>query len=386
MTARAEQATVTDRTALVVNLSAVTENLRRFRNQLEPRVQIMAVVKADGYGLGADVLALHLERLDVDSLAVATAAEGAKLRKVGVRVPILVLRGSPREVPIMQGHRLTAVVTSEEMLRSVLALEHGERLAVHLELETGMHRSGLAGALASDASRALRGHRILALQGLMTSLLGTTDPALDNYSRHQLALFDDMCSAIDPRHRLTWHAAATSAALRTIATQYDCVRLGLGLLGVYPSDATRTLALEPVTTFMTCISHMVSVPTGGLAGYNGLFVAGARGARLGVLPIGYYDGMPRGAGGNGVVLVSGAPRPIVGTVAMDSTLIDVTDSPAQSGSEVIVFGGRGLSQLPIEQVAEAAGTVSYEMLCRVGRRVPRVYEVDGRQHSTSGDL
>jgi alanine racemase len=335
----------------------------------------MPVLKADAYGAGASAMASHLARLGVDGFGVATAEEGVSLRKTGVTLPILVMRGLPEELPVMHRYQLTATVTSDDMLQGVLHLHDDESLSVHIELETGMHRSGLTEAAALEAARSLRAHPAVALEGLMTHLLGSYDPAHDSYSRQQLLRFDRVCMTLDPERSLTWHAAASSGTLRLKNAQYDMVRLGLGLLGAYPSNATKTLNLEAVVTFVTYVSHVVSVSGGAPVGYGGTYVAPRDGARVGVLPVGYYDGIPRQAGtGHGKVLVAGSPCPIIGMVAMDTTLVDLTGSSATSGSEVVIFGHRGSSNLRVEDVAEAAGTVPYEILCRVGPRVPRVYE------------
>jgi alanine racemase len=372
-------------TRLYLDLSAMEENVTTFRRLVGPSVRLMAMVKALAYGTDAVAVSLGLHDSGIDHLGVAAVDEGIALRRAGVQLPILVMLGTGDEVGKMVRHRLTPLVYSDAMVTAVQAhaKERGEPFAVHVEVDSGMHRAGLPWArdrsgsrTAAEALDELVDGGLVVVEGLMTHLSSADDPARDAVTREQLRRFDDVV-----RHarslglRPLLHAAATAGATRFPAARYDMVRIGLGLFGVHPSGATaEQITLTPVLSLVSRIVHVIDVPAGEGVGYGGTYVAPPGGGRVGVVPAGYHDGVPRAASNRGSVLVAGRRCAIVGNVSMDSMTVDISACPeATVGSDVLIFGRRDDARVPLEDVAEAVGTIPYEVMARVGPRVQRIF-------------
>jgi len=363
-------------TRLYMDLAAVEDNLSSFRRALGPSVRIMAMVKALAYGTDAVGLSLSLQELGVDFLGVSNADEGIALRRAGVSLPVLVLLGTVAEVPKMVGAGLTPVVYSPEVLDAVLAASAGGTfpVKVHLEVDTGFHRAGLQPGRAIEALARLQAAGVV-VEGLMTHLSCADDPGEDAYTALQLDRFEEVAAAAEALGlRVTRHAAATAASIRVPRARYDMVRLGLGLYGVHPSAATAAgLELSPALGLVSRLVQVIEVPGGERVGYGGTWAAPPGGARIGVVPAGYHDCVPRALSNVGHVLVAGARCPIVGRVSMDSMTVDISGCPdAQVGSDVLVYGRRGELAISVEEVAGLVGTIAYEVMARVGPRVQRI--------------
>lgn len=365
-------------TRLYLDLSAMEENVTTYRRLLGPSVRITAMVKALAYGTDAVAVSLGLHDSGIDYLGVSGADEGIALRRAGVNLPILVMLGTPDEIEKMVRYRLTPMLYSPQMVDAVTPFAKNETapVGVHVEVDTGMHRTGLSPAQAVEALPRLSRERSIRVEGIMTHFASADDPGEDAFTLGQLARLDEVLEVartlgLDP----LVHAGATAGAIRFPSARHDMVRIGLGLFGVHPSPATaREVTLAPVISLVSRIVQVVDVPAGERVGYGGTYTAPAGGGRVGVVPAGYHDCIPRAFSNHGHVVVGGARCDIVGTVSMDSMTIDLSGCPdAGVGSDVLIYGRRGDWNVPLEEVSAVIGTIPYEVMARVGPRVQRVF-------------
>ncbi|MES2178783.1 MAG: alanine racemase [Gemmatimonadota bacterium] len=359
-------------TRLYIDVGAIEINLAMVRHRC-PGAQIMAVVKASAYGADATELARHLAAAGVDQFAVSHTDEGVALRRSGVSRPILVLLATPDELDKARIAHLTPCVHSEELLRAVLASP--DRVAnVHLEVDTGMHRTGLAPDITPSALLALQRANV-PVAGIMTHLASADEQSMDDFTRGQLALFDQTISAaeaagatIPPRHAL-----ASAGIIRFPGHAMEMVRVGLALLGIAPSLDCRAVPLVPSLTLVSRLIDRRVLRPGDRVGYGGTFQAD-RELTVGVVQLGYYDGVFRSFAAHGSVVINGRRCAVVGRISMDSMVIDLSECPeAEVGYDVLVFGARGRSSQSIEHVAEAMQTIPYEVISRLGPRVQRIF-------------
>jgi alanine racemase len=377
-------------TTASVDLAALSHNYAEAERLAGGR-QVIAVVKADAYGHGAVPVARRLVAAGAKRLAVATVAEAAELRAAAVRVPILVLGGVHDAAEADDAAALDLVPAIQHgghvPLLARAARERGARLAVELEVDTGMARMGVAPEDVAALSAAIAREASLALEGVYTHL-ACADEADLGPTRRQLALFGEVLAGLRARALAPARVhVANSAGLvagaelgDALPPEVNAVRPGLLLYGVQPS-ATRApaAALRPVMSLRTRVSNVRHVRRGDPVGYGATFRAKQRG-RVATLPIGYADGIPWSLGNRGHVLLRGRKVRIAGRVSMDLVTLDVGEGPVEIGDPVVVFGqgaGADAARLPVEEQAEAAGTIPYELLVRVSRRVPRVLEDEG---------
>jgi Alr-MurF fusion protein len=364
-------------TRLYIDLSAMQENVMAFRRLVGPSVRIMAMVKALAYGTDGVAVSLGLHDSGVDFFGVSGVDEGLALRRAGVTRPILVMLGTEDEVYKMVRYRLTPLIYSLGMLDAVASVAENVAtpIAIHLEVDTGMHRSGLDPTEAIESLRRLAGLRNIRVEGIMTHFSCADDPTKDEFTYEQLSRFEEVLSAgRDCGLSPIVHAAATAGTLRFPSARYDMVRIGLGLFGLHPSDATaHGITLSPVISLVSRIVQIINVPGGEQVGYGGSYTAPSEGGRVGVVPAGYHDCIPRAFSNFGYVIVAGARCPIVGKVSMDSMTVNLDACPnATVGSDVLIYGRHGDSEVPLEEVSHAIGTIPYEVMARVGPRVQRI--------------
>lgn len=365
----------------VVDLAAVRGNIARIRTLCGSGIGIMAVLKAWAYGTEIARMAAGLQASGVDWIGVSAADEGAVARRAGVHLPILVMLPDLDEVDKLVRHRLTPVVYSMAFARALADAVRtmGATLDVHLEIDTGMGRLGVAPDEALAAARLLRASGALRLTGVMTHLASADDPAADTDTHAQLDHFDRVVAEIRAEGPVLAHAAATSGAVRFPRSRYDLVRVGLGLYGIYPSPAIRDgLELELAVAFSSRLAQVAVWPRGKRVGYNGTYTIEADHQRVGIVSAGYNDGVPWRLSNQGEVMLHGRRVRVLGRVSMDSMAIDLTDVPdAVVGDEVLLFGARDGQELRPEEVAARAGTIPYELLVKVdSRRVQRVFVGD----------
>jgi len=365
-----------------IDLGALRANYAELLRRAQGRA-LIAVVKADAYGHGAVSVSRALVDAGCATLAVFTVDEGRELREAGIEeASILVLSAvtGNSEIDAALEFGFTLVLHHRAQLERVsqVAVRAGRVLDVHVEVDTGMCRMGVSSAQAvafiSEAS-ATPGLR---LTGVFTHLARADEEDLAP-TRAQLALFAELLAqlhhrGIDPGlvHIANSAGILASEALPEVLAGAGAVRPGLSLYGASPAPHLDTAALRPVMSVAARVSQLRDVKAGEVVGY-GATHRFSTATRVATLPIGYADGVPRCLGNRGKVRFALGERPIVGRVSMDSITIDVGDADIAIGDEGLLFGSSSVGALPVEAVAESAGTISYELLVRVGRRVPRLY-------------
>jgi len=367
-------------TRLYIDRAALESNVIAFRRLAGPRVRVLAMVKGLAYGTNAIHVSRSLQAAGIDWLGVATVDEGIALRRAEVSLPILVTLATSAEMDKVIRNDLTPQVYTPSMLDSVI---HHARLSgrrqpvkIHLEVETGMHRTGFQREDALKALERLRDEPSVSLAGLMTHFACADDPDEDEFTLAQIARFTEVVRAAEELGFKDFikHAANTAGAIRFPAARFDMVRVGLGLYGVYPSSGTeKQIHLTPVVALVSQIVEIQDLSEGDRIGYGGTYRVPAGGRRAAVVAAGYHDCVPRELSNFGYVSVDGRRCPILGRVSMDSMVVDVSDCPgAAIGSDVLIYGRHGGASVSIEEVAVAMGTIPYELLSRVQPRVLRV--------------
>lgn len=364
-------------TVLEINLNAVVHNLNLFKSRLKPETKMMVMVKAFSYGSGSFEIANTLQFHRADYLAVAYADEGVELRKSGIALPIMVMNPEEQSFDAMISYRLEPEVYSFRILNHFTEAlrrrgnEHlTNRFPIHLELETGMNRLGFAEEDLHELIIRLKNNRYVRIATVFSHLVASDEAEHDAFTRQQLERFNRMSSTITGHfsHPILRHVLNSSGILRFPEAQFDMVRLGIGLHGV-AATPNEQRQLQMVATLKTTISQIKHIKPGETIGYSRRGVA-AKEMTIGTVGIGYADGLSRRLGnGTGTMMVMGQPAPIVGSVCMDMTMIDITGIPAREGTEVIVFGNAPT----IIDIAQQTGTIPYEVLTGISERVKRVY-------------
>jgi alanine racemase len=366
-----------DLDALEANFRAIAGFLAAARaERRESPPGIIAVVKANAYGHGAARVGLALQDAGATMLACADIEEGIELRQAGVRIGILVFGAlSVSDVSGLFAHQLTPTASTPAAGRALqaAAAARGQQLRYHLKIDTGMNRLGFRH---DNLGRTLP--ELLASPNLRLDAVATHFASADDLSS---ALFDEQRRRFDTAvatlqslgaTAVDRHAANSAAMLRDPRAWYEAVRPGVLLYGVVPPPLAARLTLEPVMSIRSRIVAVKGVRAGEGVGYGGRFVA-TQPTRIAVVPAGYADGLDVRLGGRGAVLVRGRRVPIVGAVSMDMMTIDVTGLDVETGDEVVLLGRQGAEQIDVREMAGAVGTVPYEVLCRVGARIERIY-------------
>lgn len=367
------------RTWTEISLENLEHNYRALRSGIAPDCRFMAVVKANAYGHGAVRVAQKLEELGVDMLAVAALDEALELRVCGIKLPILVLGVTPPEfADEVVTHDITQAVTDRETAQALsdAAVAAGVCAKIHLKVDTGMSRLGVPGEETERAAGELAelcAFPNLEAEGIFTHFARADED--EAFTMLQFTRFLDVVENMEKNYGITFqirHCAASAAMLNYPCTHMDMVRPGIVLYGHYPHPSCEGLDGPGLLPMMTLKSRVVSVkdlPAGSPVSYGGTCVL-ERDSRIAVLPIGYADGLSRALSNRMEVLLHGKRVPVLGRICMDLCMVDVTDIPeVKAGSVATVFG----EALPLEEKAEAAGTIQYELLCAVSRRVPRIY-------------
>ena len=373
------------RTWAEIDLDSLARNYRALKAHIGDNVKFMGIVKADAYGHGSVQVSRCLEEAGADYLAVSSIDEAMELRKNGISMPILILGHTPRDqVEKLIENDITQAVTCEAKAinYSNEAVRLGKTLKVHIKVDTGMSRlgylcegdffdGGIAGIVEDCQMPGLDA------EGIFTHFAVADeegDEALA-YTQHQFKLFMDVISAVEEKwgkkFRLR-HCANTGATARFPEMHLDMVRPGLLLYGY--GEFARELGLEPVMSLKTAVQTIKHYPAGTKVSYGGTYTT-ERKTRMGVLPYGYADGFLRSLSNKAVVMTDEGPARQCGRICMDMSMIDLTDKPGVGvASEVEIFGKRN----PIEDMAAAGGTIPYELVCAVSKRVPRVYVQGGK--------
>jgi alanine racemase len=357
-------------TILEVNLTALVHNLKQYQQQLSPGTKLMVMVKAFAYGSGSYEIASVLQYHKADYLAVAYADEAVELRKAGIHLPIMIMNPDESAFDVMVQHNLEPELFSISLLKAFgnyLKAQGILQYPVHIELDTGMNRLGFPESDIPHLIDILKGDSFK-VQSLFSHLVASEDPQHDAFTRKQAELFLSMSRQVEQSlsYPVLKHIANTSGISRHPDLQMDMVRLGIGLYGI---DAGKKNLLE-VSTLRSTVAQVRKLKEGETVSYGRRGVL-LRDSIIATIRIGYADGYPRSlSNGAGKIWIKGRLAPIVGSICMDMTMIDVTDIPGvQEGDDVIVFG----KELPVNEVAQWANTIPYEILTGVSQRVKRVY-------------
>jgi len=360
-------------TVVEIDLEAIAHNVRLLR---PPGAELMAIVKADGYGHGDAEVAEAALDAGASRLGVSLVEEGLGLRERGIDAPILVLAefppGSEKEA---LERRLTPTVYTDEGVAGVAeaARALGRPLSVHLKLDTGMHRVGLWPPEEAPAfvRRVLEAG--LELEGLWTHFADSElDDAgtLDQLARFRAAADALAAEGITPG---VLHAANSGATIRFPQTHLDLVRPGAAVYGVDPgAGLAEPFGLRPALSWRSAVTMVKRLPAGERLSYGGRHTLD-RDATIATVPVGYDDGFPRQLEGKADVLIGGRRHPVAGTITMDQILVDCGDSSVAPGDEVVLIGAQGDERIPVEELAERAGTIARQITTGIGERVPREY-------------
>jgi alanine racemase len=365
-------------TRALVDLGAIEHNVTKVRELVGNGVEILAVVKADAYGHGAARAAEACERAGAAALGVALVHEGVELRHAGIGLPILVhcLAGEG-EIDAIIKNRLMPTVASlafaEELSRR--ASEAGATLDVHADIDTGMGRIGFSPESAVKEIAEMVELPGVRLDGLYTHF-STSEVDDDPWTQNQLEMFTDLVERLSkmgirpPRI----HAANSGGVINYPQAHLTLARPGLMLYGVYPHrDLEEKVDLRPALSIETSIAFLKEIPEGVSLGYGRSFISPGP-MRIATANVGYADGYPWRLSNNSSALVRETRVPVVGRVSMDQLLLDVTSIPdVELGDRVTLLGSEGAQRISAEDLAEWAGTIPYEILCRISKRVPRVY-------------
>lgn len=362
-----------------IKMSEIGYNYHNIRSNLSKDCKIMGLVKADAYGHGAVQVSRYLEQMGCDYLAVACVDEAEKLRLAGIKLPIIILGATPDEfTKKLLDLNLTQAVGSLEMARAYSreAEKHGGSLKVHLKLDTGMGRMGF-GVRHGRLDEILCSLRLPALEaeGIFTHFAVSDEPGGEAFTKKQFSAFSELVEQIEAAsgHQFAIrHCANSGAVLNYPETYLDMIRPGLILYGLYPGE-NQPLRLAPVMELKSRVSAVYEHEAGDTISYGRTFMADKK-MRVAVLPIGYADGLPRCLSSRIDVLLHGQRCPQIGRICMDMCMVDVTDLPEVCPGDVAtIFGRDGSAVIPVSELAEKAGTISYEIVCGISPRISRVY-------------
>ena len=361
-------------TVLEIDLNALGHNLKQYQKLLRPSTRIMAMVKAFSYGSGGAEIAGALEYHNVSYLGVAYADEGVELVKAGINLPVMVMNAEESSFRSIVENELEPVLYSFSIFHSVSHYLRAQGLynyPVHLEIETGMNRLGFRIDELPALCEHLRQSNLLQIQSVFSHLAASEDPQQDDFTKEQATLFEKATQLLDDHIPYSYirHLSNSAAIVRHPHLQYDMVRLGIGLYGI-EIDHDDRLQLKAAASLLSTIAQLKWVKAGESVSYNRRGVV-HRDSLIATVRIGYADGYSRRFGnGTGSMIVHGQIARVIGTVCMDMTMIDVTDiARVKVGDEVLIFG----PALPVQQLADAIGTIPYEIMTGVSQRVKRVY-------------
>lgn len=371
-----------------VDLDAIAHNTQALK-ALAPGARFMAVVKANGYGHGAVPVARAALAAGATWLGVATPEEGVELRAAGLDAPVLVLGYvDPAQAALVVAHDLRTALFHADLAEALAAAARiaGKEARVHVKVDTGMGRVGIQPAEAIAFLTALKRHAGLEVEGIFTHLATADEPHHD-YAAQQIARFATMLQSLQeaglqPPIRHTCNSAGT---MLHPAGQYDLVRAGIALYGLPPDPAvTWPVQLKPALRWETRVAMIKRLPPGSPVSYGRTYVTTAE-ESIATLPVGYADGFSRLLTNRGEVLIRGHRCPVVGRVCMDQVMVKVPDGLAvQVGDPVVLIGQQNGEQITAGDMAARIGTINYEVVCAIARRVPRIYRQNGQADAGSG--
>ncbi len=369
-----------------INLDHIAHNVGEIRRLVGKRTEIMAVVKADAYGHGVLETVSTIIENGASRLAVSMLDEAIQLRKIGIDVPILVLsHTSPQRADELIQYHITQTVYSHEMAEALsdVAVKQGTKVPVHIKIDTGMTRVGfLPGYSAVKDVVKIQKLPGIVVEGIFTHF-ATADEMDRGYTLHQMELFESIISELNRIGIIIpiRHVSNSAAILQYSEMTLDMVRAGIILYGIYPSNEVdkTVIDLRPAMTLKANITLVKWVDGETSISYGRKFTT-KRKSRIATISIGYADGYSRLLTNKSRVLVNGQYAPVVGSICMDQCMIDVTDisGELEVGSEVVLIGCQGENEITADEIAQLIGTIPYEIVSIIGKRIPRVYFKGGQ--------
>lgn len=363
-------------TVLEINLNAVVNNLNYFRAKLNPETKIMAMVKAFSYGSGSYEIANVLQFNHVDYLSVAYADEGVELRKAGITTPIMVMNTDEQSFEKVLNFNLEPEIYSfrilglyVEYLKSCSPVSN-KKINIHIKLDTGMHRLGFEVSEISQLIKVLKQEKQIKVRSVFSHLAAADEVSHDDFTKYQIDQFQKAALRLKNEldNDILLHILNSAGISRFSGYQFDMVRLGIGLYGISSLENEQPM-LQNVGTLKSIITQIKEIPKDDSVGYSRKWKASVP-STIAVVPVGYADGLDRRLGnGIGKVIINGHIAPITGNICMDMCMIDITGIKAQEGDEVIIFS----DSLSVKELAIALGTIPYEVLTSISRRVKRIY-------------
>jgi len=358
-------------TVLEINLNAMVHNLNYFRSKLNVNTKIVAMVKAFSYGSGSFEIANILQFQRVDFLAVAFADEGVALREAGITVPIIVMNPEKSSFDQIIRYQLEPEIYSFKVLEQFTKVVDSfglVRYPIHIKIDSGMHRLGFMEPEIDSLIELLKNQEDLQVKSVFSHLAGADESQFDEFTENQINTFDSISNKMlaSASYKIYRHILNSAGIERFPQAQYDMVRLGIGLYGI---SALHPKFVKQVSTLKTVILQIKQIEPNETVGYSRRFKA-TQTTTIGIIPIGYADGLHRILGnGVGKVMVNNNLIPIIGSICMDMSMIDLTGIDAHEGDEVIIFG----ETYPITEIADQMKTIPYEVLTSISQRVKRVY-------------
>lgn len=369
-----------------INLDHIEHNVKAIANRVGKMTEIMAVVKADAYGHGVFETVTTLLESGASRLAVSMLDEAIQLREIGVHVPILVLSYTePMRAEEIIEYNITQTVFSHDLALALskAAVKLGKQARIHIKIDTGMTRVGFQpGYSAVKDVVAISKLPGVVIEGLFSHFASADETGRD-YTLLQYERFESIIQELNRIGILipVKHIGNSATIMQYPNLDLDMVRPGIILYGLYPSDEVdrSVLNLKPAMTFKARVVLVKDVEPGSPISYGRTFVT-RRKSRIATIPIGYADGYSRLLSNRGRVLIHGEVAPVVGRICMDQCMVDVTDIPVEvkTGDEAVVFGKQGKREITVDEIAKLSQTVNYEVVCLIGKRVPRVYLKGGQ--------
>lgn len=363
-----------------VDLGAIVHNMRELRRIADPRAKVMAVVKADAYGHGVIPVSTTVLENGADCLAVAIFNEAKEIRAAGIKVPLLILGFTPKELSDeLVNLDLTQTIFNLEGAEALshAAVKAGKKAKIHIKLETGMGRLGFASDSASHQD-ILQIARLpgIEIEGIFTHF-AVADEKDKTYTQGQFEAFLAYCSLLSQQGiEIPIKHVSNSAALIDLPDMHlDMVRAGISTYGLYPSQEVHKekVRLTPAMSLKAKIAHVKTLPKGSSVSYGRRFTTQEE-TKIATIPVGYADGYKRALSNKAHVLVGGIRVPVIGSVCMDQFMVDVTAVPGvKAGDEAVLMGTQGSESVTADELAGLLGTINYEIVTSISPRMPRVY-------------
>lgn len=360
-----------------IDLNKLKDNVREIKKTISPAVKLMAIVKANAYGHGSVEIAKAAENAGADYFGVASLGEALELRSSSIKTPILILSETPHaHVERVLDAGITQTVYTFELaqLLSDIAGQRRSKAKVHVKIDTGMSRIGVLPDKAQALIEKIAALPGIELEGVFTHFAKADDPG-SGFTMEQFDKFNRIVSSVKSAGIKIpiLHAANSAAMINFPQTRLDMVRVGICLYGLNPFENNGNRPkIEPVLSFKTKVLYIKEVPEHTSVSYGASYYT-AKSTKIATLPVGYADGLSRGLSNKGSVLIKGKKYPIAGNVTMDMTMVETGSDKIEAGDEAILIGRSGSEEITAGDLARLDGTINYEIVCGIGKRVPRIY-------------